>query len=136
MSEDAAQKAIIAVQTANTPDVLPTMLNKEPPFTIPPALYKSRIQGNVTLHLHIDSSGSVLPESTSVKTSSGYPPLDSAAVKGSQQLRFSPATKDKKPIGVSIDLPRASVTSSAAPLPGDTILRQQSSPSLPVKKAP
>ena len=53
-----AQKAIDAVQTDGAkPDVMPVMLNRELPFRYPPALYARRVQGNVTLHIHIDSTG-------------------------------------------------------------------------------
>jgi TonB family protein len=128
ISQDSAQKAILAVQTANTPDVLPRMLNPQLPFAYPSSLYKSRIQGNVTLHLRIDSTGLVLPESTSVKTSSGYPQLDSAALDGSKQLRFAPALKDKKAMAVSIDLPVFYRHPGSPPLPGDSVLTSKSAP--------
>src|SRR5665647_981544 len=73
------------------PDVLPVMLNKELPFRYPPSLYSKKVQANVTLRVYIDKDGEIVAESTHVAESSGYPSLDSAAVKGSSDLRFIPA---------------------------------------------
>ena len=64
------------------------MLNEDLPFQYPPALYAQKVQGNVTLRLYIDRTGQVTPDSTRIEESSGYAGLDSAAVKGSQELRF------------------------------------------------
>src|SRR5215203_302121 len=64
------------------PDVLPVMLNKELPFRYPPSLYAKKVQANVTLRVFIDKEGQLVSESTHVAESSGYPPLDSAAVRG------------------------------------------------------
>ena len=118
-----AQKAIDAVQTdGDKPDVMPVMLNRELPFRYPPALYARRVQGNVTLHIHIDSTGVVWPESTSVVESSGYPGLDSSAVARSRELRFDPATTKGRPVGVSLKLPVFFRHPNGKPLAGDTVL--------------
>jgi protein TonB len=45
----------------------------------------------VVLRLYADSSGRLIPDSSKVAESSGYPALDSAALAGSASLRFSPA---------------------------------------------
>ena len=50
---------------------VPRMLNAEPPFRYPAELYAQRVQGNVTLRLHVDSTGRVRPESTTVATRPG-----------------------------------------------------------------
>src|SRR6202795_2295427 len=73
------------------PDVPPVMLNKELPFRYPPALYAQKVQGNVTLRIYIDSNGAIVPDSTRVAETSGFNALDSAAMKGSRDLRFEPA---------------------------------------------
>ena len=118
-----AEKAMRAVRSDGPmPDVMPVMLNEELPFRYPPALYAGKVQGNVTLRIHIDSTGAVWPESTRVVESSGYPGLDSAAVKGSQELRFEPAKRHGKPLAVSVLLPVFFRHPEARPLPGDTIL--------------
>lgn len=107
------------------PDERPVMVNAELPFRYPPALYARKVQGNVTLRLYIDRDGRVLPESTRVEESSGYAPLDSAAVKGSQELYFVPAKLHGEPMGVAVLFPVYFRHPEAAPLPGDTILARQ-----------
>ena len=113
-----------ALGAGTRPDELPVMLNPEPPFHYPAALYSQRVQGNVTLRLFIDRDGRVLPESTRVEESSGYPSLDSAAVKGSHELRFVPAKRHGEPMDVSILFPVYFRHPEAAALPGDTILQR------------
>ena len=128
IDKDTAQRAIQAVQADGArPDVMPVMLNRELPFRVPRALYAQRVQGNVTLRLYIDSSGVVWPESTRVVESSGYAGLDSAAVTGSTELHFAPAKTNGRAVSVSIMLPVFFRHPGAPPLPGDTILRGQTS---------
>ena len=110
---------------AQRPDELPVMVNKEPPFRYPASLYSQRVQGNVTLRLFIDRDGKVLHDSTRVEESSGYPSLDSAAVKGSHELSFVPAKRHGEPMPVSILFPVYFRHPEAAALPGDTILQRQ-----------
>jgi TonB family protein len=105
------------------PDENPVMVNAELPFRYPPALYTRRVQGNVTLRLFIDRDGRVLPESTRVEESSGYSSLDSAAVRGSQELHFVPAKLRGEPMGVSVLFPVHFRHPEAPPLPGDTAIR-------------
>src|SRR3954466_4605926 len=73
------------------PDVAPEMLNKELPFRYPPALFAQKVQGNVMLRIYIDRSGQIVSDSTHVAETSGFSALDSAAVKGSRDLKFAPA---------------------------------------------
>ena len=105
------------------PDELPVMVNKEPPFRYPASLYSQRVQGNVTLRLFIDRDGKVIGDSTRVEESSGYPSLDSAAVKGSHELGFVPAKRRGEAVPVSILFPVYFRHPEAAALPGDTILQ-------------
>lgn len=107
------------------PDELPVMLNTEPPFRYPAPLYAQKVQGNVTLRIFIDQDGRVRPESTRVMKSSGYGSLDSSAVTGSQELRFTPARVNGEPMAVSILFPVFFRHPQASPLPGDTVLRQR-----------
>jgi len=106
------------------PDETPRMLNEDLPFHYPPALYAQKVQGNVTLRLYVDRAGQVTPDSTRIEESSGYAGLDSAAVKGSQDLRFAPAKLRGEPLGVSILFPVYFRHPDARALPGDTILRR------------
>ncbi|HET7584276.1 MAG TPA: energy transducer TonB [Gemmatimonadaceae bacterium] len=123
IDKDTAQKAIEAVQGGPPkPDVMPRMLNAEPPFRVPTALWDRKVQGNVTLRLYVDSTGAVVHDSTSVDQSSGYPALDSAALRGAAQLRFAPAQLKGKPVGTIVFFPVYFRHPGAPPLPGDTAL--------------
>jgi TonB family protein len=106
------------------PDVLPVMLNKDLPFKYPPSLYAKKIQANVTLRIFIDKEGQIVAESTHVAESSGFPALDSAAVRGSGELRFIPAKTRSLPVPVSILFPVYFRHPEAPPLPGDTVLKK------------
>lgn len=107
-----------------TPDEKPRMLNEDLPFHYPPALYARKVQGNVTLRLYVDRTGQVTPDSTRIEESSGYAGLDSAAVKGSLDLRFAPARMRGESLGVAILFPVYFRHPEARALPGDTILRR------------
>lgn len=96
---------------------VPRMLNAEPPFRYPAELWAQKVQGNVTLRLHVDSAGHVRPESTTVVASSGHLALDSAAVRGSAALTFAPAVRDGRPIGRSIRFPVHFRHPDAPPVP-------------------
>ena len=109
------------------PDVAPQMLNKELPFRYPPALFAQKVQGNVTLRIYIDRNGQIVPDSTHVAETSGFSALDSAAVKGSRDLKFEPAKTQGQPVPVSILLPVFFRYPGAPPLPGDSILKGRQS---------
>ena len=114
---------IIDRTTNPKPDELPVMQGTSP-FHYPTELYAQRVQGNVTLKIFIDTLGTVHPESTQVIESSGHPPLDSAAVRGTQSLSFSPARLRGRPVPVSILFPVYYRHPDEPPLPGDSILRR------------
>lgn len=116
-----------------TPDEKPRMVNEELPFHYPPALYARKVQGNVTLRLYVDHAGQVTPDSTRIEESSGYAGLDSAAVKGSQDLRFTPAKLRGEPLGVSILFPVYFRHPDAHALPGDTILQRMTPTATPAE---
>ena len=120
-SEQQGSPAQAPVRT-ETPDDLPVMVNKEPPFRYPAALYAQKVQGNVTLRLFVDTNGRARPESTRVELTSGSLPLDSAAIKGSQELLFVPARLHGVPIAVTVLFPVYFRHPEGTPLPGDTIL--------------
>jgi TonB family protein len=120
-----AKKLIEALQTSAVPDSLPAMQNRELPFKYPPELYTQKVQGNVTLRIHIDTSGRVEPESTTVVQTSGYPALDSAAVSGARALHFKPAITKGAPLAISVLFPVYFRHPDAPPLPGDTVLKRR-----------
>ena len=76
----------------------PVAINAVSPVRYPPALLEQGIEGQVLLRLYVDSAGLVIPDSTRIAESSGYPALDSAALVGSPELRFSPALHQGRPI--------------------------------------
>lgn len=122
--ESSGERSRFSIQSRR-PDELPVMVNNELPFRYPPPLYARKVQGNVMLRLYIDRDGRVLPESTRVDESSGYVSLDSAAVKGSQELYFIPAKLQGEPMGVVVLFPVYFRHPEAPPLPGDTILAKR-----------
>ena len=71
----------------------PVALNADSPIQYPPRLYDQKVEGDVMLRLFVDSVGRLLPESSRVAESSGYPALDSAALTGARKLRFAPARR-------------------------------------------
>ena len=107
------------------PDEPPVMVNRELPFRYPAALYARKVQANVVLRLFIDRDGRVFPDSTRVEESSGFSSLDSAAVKGSQELHFVPAKLHGETMAVSVLFPVYFRHPEAAPLPGDTVLAKR-----------
>ena len=102
------------------------MLNKELPFRYPPALYAQKVQGNVTLRIYIDRDGSIVADSTRVAETSGFNALDSAAMKGSRDLKFQPAKTQGVPVPVSILLPVFFRHPDAPPLAGDSVIKRDS----------
>jgi len=109
------------------PDIAPVMLNKELPFRYPPALYAQKVQGNVTLRIFIDREGAIVPDSTRIAETSGFTALDSAAMKGSRDLKFEPAKTQGQPVPVSILLPVFFRHPDAPPLAGDSVIPRDSS---------
>ena len=122
---ETSQKVAQAFQPGlPAPDEVPRMLNTELPFRYPAALYARKVQGNVTLRLRIDRDGQVSTDSTRIDESSGHAALDSAAVKGSQELHFVPAKLRGEPMPVTILFPVYFRHPDAHALPGDTILKR------------
>ena len=88
-------KASAPITPAEEP---PVATNPVSPIRYPPALLAQGIEGRVLLRLYVDSTGNIVPDSTRIAESSGYPALDSAALVGSPELRFSPALLQGRPI--------------------------------------
>lgn len=79
----------------------PVVTNPESPVNYPPDLYEQQIEGTVVLRLHLDERGSVVPDSTRVSETSGYPALDSAALRAVPDMRFAPARRDGQPVAAT-----------------------------------
>jgi TonB family protein len=108
------------IPSALAADELPVMLNETSPFYYPVSAWDQKIQGNVTLRLHVDADGRAVRESTTVARTSGVPSLDSAAVMGSTKLRFRPARRSGTPTPVSLLFPVHFRHPDGPPFPGDT----------------
>ena len=76
----------------------PVPLNANSPATYPPALVSQGIEGTVLLRLYVDTLGRIQNDSTRIAESSGYPALDSAALRAAPELRFAPAERDGRRI--------------------------------------
>ena len=76
----------------------PVAINPVSPVRYPEALLEQGIEGQVLLRLYVDSAGRIVPDSTRLAESSGYPALDSAALVASSELRFSPALSQGLPV--------------------------------------
>ena len=84
--------------TESTADQPPVAINPVTPMTYPPTLLEQGIEGRVLLRLYVDAQGKLIPDSTRLAESSGYPALDSAALSGAGALRFSPALRNGRAI--------------------------------------
>src|SRR3954468_6441643 len=111
--------------TGQQPDEKPAMINTEPPFHYPVALYARKLQGNVTLRLFVDANGKAVSDSTRVEGTSGYPAFDSAAVAGAKELRFIPAKLRGEAMGMTILFPVYFRHPDAPALAGDSILKRK-----------
>lgn len=79
----------------------PVALNADSPIQYPTRLFDRRVEGDVVLRLFVDSTGHVVPESSRVGESSGYPALDSAALAGAKKLRYAPARRRGAPVAAA-----------------------------------
>lgn len=85
-------------EVESTADQPPVPINPVSPMTYPTALLEQGIEGRVLLRLYVNAQGVLVPDSIRVAESSGYPALDSAAVIGARELRFSPALRNGRPV--------------------------------------
>jgi protein TonB len=98
----------------------PVAINPVSPVRYPDALLDQGIEGQVLLRLYVDSAGHMIPDSTRIEESSGYPALDSAALVASPELRFSPALRQGRPVAAPFIQPvqfRSPRVRRAAPTP-------------------
>ena len=94
----------------------PVVTNPESPVSYPPDLYDQRVEGTVVLRLYVDERGQVVPDSTRIAESSGYPALDSAALRGVPDMHFAPARRDGRPVAATFLQP-VNFRRPAAPVP-------------------
>lgn len=77
---------------------LPVLINRESPVEYPANLFRQEVEASVMLRLFVTETGVVVPESTRVAESSGYPALDSAALAGVSSMTFAPARQNGEPV--------------------------------------
>jgi TonB family protein len=58
------------------------------------------VTGTTELQLFVDSTGTVVPDSTRILTSSGVAALDSAALAAVPRLRYVPGQRDGRPVAM------------------------------------
>jgi TonB family protein len=90
---------------ASRRDEAPVPLDAESPVEYPTALFEQGVGGTVVLRLFVTVDGTVVPDSTRIQESSGYPALDSAAVAGAPKLRYAPATRNGVPVAAPFTQP-------------------------------
>jgi protein TonB len=73
------------------------------PIDYPVELWDARIGGETLLTIHVDAEGRA--DSVRVEVTSGSPTLDSAAVRGGRQMRFTPGRKGDRRVGAWIRIP-------------------------------
>ncbi len=83
----------------------PVALNATPPVEYPVAVFFQRISGTVLLRLYLDEAGNLVPDSSRVQESSGYPALDSAALAAVPRFRYAPALRNGIPVATAFTQP-------------------------------
>ena len=83
----------------------PVASNSEPPVEYPVELFERQVEGVALLRLFVTEAGTIVPESTRIEESSGYPALDSAALRSVDLLRFAPARRDGSPVATAFVQP-------------------------------
>ena len=81
----------------------PRPLYGETPIEYPITLWDRGIEGETLLRVRVNDMGSV--DSVEVVESSGHVALDSAAVRGAKELRFSPGRRNGRRIEVWAQVP-------------------------------
>ncbi|NNG16563.1 MAG: TonB family protein [Gemmatimonadales bacterium] len=90
---------------ADRRDQTPISVNADPPVQYPPELYERGVEGTVILRLFVDSTGTVIADSTRIQEPSGHAALDSAALAAVPSLRFAPALRDGVPVSTAFEQP-------------------------------
>jgi len=98
----AAALLLGACERGPVPETPPRQLSQSP-FQYPEELWEAQVEGQTTLRLFISDRGTV--DTVRVEKTSGYAPFDSAALAGSRELRFTPATRDGKAVAEWFLLP-------------------------------
>ncbi len=82
---------------------LPALRSQELPFRYPARLWRSGVEGEVVVRVHITAAGAV--DSVVLETSSGHEELDAIALRGAKELDYHPARRGEDPVAVWALLP-------------------------------
>jgi protein TonB len=99
----------------------PVPLTK-PAFHYPDELWDAGVEGKTVLAIRIDSAGRV--DSARVETPAKHPAFDSAAIAGTEALRFKPAQRDGTPVAKWVLLPVEFNTAADSAAPADTTAQE------------
>ncbi|HYH79101.1 MAG TPA: energy transducer TonB [Longimicrobium sp.] len=98
----AAALLLAGCEREPVPETPPRQVS-ESPFQYPEELWDAQVEGQSTLRLFISDRGTV--DTARLEKSSGYAAFDSAALAGSRQLRFEPATRGGEAVAAWFLLP-------------------------------
>ena len=82
---------------------LPALRSQELPFRYPSRLWRSGVEGEGGLRVHITEAGAV--DSVVLEQSSGNEELDAIALRGARELDYHPALRGDEPVDVWALLP-------------------------------
>ena len=94
---------LIAGACGDEPIELPVPMADNPPIEYPVELWDAKIQGETVLMIEVDAEGRV--ETVRVEETSGSPQLDSAALGGGRQMRFTPGRRGDRRVGTWVRVP-------------------------------
>jgi TonB family protein len=120
----AAAVALVCALTLSTcgsdsPTIEPQPLDQPTPFKYPVDLWDQAVQGDVVVLVRVTRTGDV--DSTAIFQSSGYPQMDSAAVRGGRRLRFVPGRRGTRLLERWVKVPVRFARDSAASVSGVTV---------------
>ncbi|HRP06872.1 MAG TPA: TonB family protein [Gemmatimonadales bacterium] len=75
------------------------------PIPYPSELFSAGVEGQVLLYLWVDSTGTVVRDSTRIAESSGQTAFDAAALQAAPTLRFEPARRGDTLVAAPIQVP-------------------------------
>jgi TonB family protein len=107
------QRSVEKPKPPEKPTLKPTYLETTAPI-YPEVARRNGQEGLVYLLVAVDEEG--IPTSITVKTSSGYPLLDAAAVKAVKRWKFKPAYQGAYPVDSEVEIPIRFRLQDAAPL--------------------
>lgn len=87
----------------DAPLVLPEPVQQPSPFQYPEQLWDEGVEGQAVVMVHVTTEGDV--DSVYVRTTSGHEEMDSSAVRGARDLRFTPGRRGPDPVEVWVRIP-------------------------------